>query len=293
MLNFSFTNWEKTGIIIIVLLIISFFLANYFIDKYQYKTENFDISSFQEQVNTFEKASYKSIEKDSIKRNRYKKKTYKKRIVRYYKFDPNTATKKDWINFGFSENQAKTIIKFIKNGKGINKAEDLKSIYVISESKYRELKPYINIKKTTKLTVKNKTGKKQKKAVKIELNTADAKTLVKVKGVGKKTASRIIKYRNLLGGFVSIVQLNEVYGITEENYNKMKNGFKINRLKIKKISLNFADKKELAHHPYISFEQARKIIDYRTNNGAYQSVNQVFELGFVSNEFLRYYLTLN
>jgi DNA uptake protein ComE-like DNA-binding protein len=299
MIDSSFTNWERNGFVLLIIIIIAGFTANYFISSYVENTEpDFDISDISKDINKFETNLYKQTyskqskenKQTQIRKNKYAK--IQSRKIKYYKFDPNKATLNDWLKFGFSEKQAKAIVKFIKSGNGIKKTSDLRNIYVISEQKFKALKPYIVIEKKQQNNGKHKTKTTQNN-IKIELNSAEAKTLVKIKGIGEKTANRIIKYRKLLGGYVSVVQLNEVYGISEENYNKMKNGLRIDRTKIKKISLNFSNKKELAKHPYISFEQAGAVIDYRSKNGAYVSVNQVFDLGLLKNDLLKYYLTLN
>ena len=59
----------------------------------------------------------------------------------------------------------------------------------------------------------------------VELNTADTTILKKVPGIGSTFARRIIKYRELLGGFFTVEQLREVYGLDEERYNAMKSWF--------------------------------------------------------------------
>ena len=297
MLNFSFTNGERNGIIILIVIVVLFAGSRYYIKNYvKPNNDNFDISEFSEDINSFETAVYNEQKAVRKSKSKQKQTNLQGEKLRFYTFNPNTASIRDWQNFGFSKKQAKTIIKFIKSGKGIETPEDLKKIYIISDEKYLQLKPYIKIppkEEKQNKPPKNKKTPEHKTVVKIELNTSTVAELVKVKGIGKKTAQRIIKYRDLLGGYVSVEQLNEVYGITEENFNRMKKGLKINRLKIKKISVNFSEKQDLSKHPYISFKQAQAIIDYRTKNGAFKSVNQLFDLKLVTNEYLRYYLSLN
>ena len=93
----------------------------------------------------------------------------------------------------------------------------------------------------------------------VELNSADTTTLKKVPGIGSVFAKRIIKYRELLGGFYSVEQLGEVYGIDEERYKSMKSWFSADLSAISQLPVNQLSAKELASHPYVSYKQARVI----------------------------------
>lgn len=93
----------------------------------------------------------------------------------------------------------------------------------------------------------------------VELNSADTTILKKVPGIGSAFAGRIIKYRNLLGGFYTVEQLGEVYGIDEERYNAMKSWFTVDQSAICQLSVNQLSAKKLASHPYVSYKQARII----------------------------------
>lgn len=91
----------------------------------------------------------------------------------------------------------------------------------------------------------------------IELNVADTAMLKKVPGIGSAFARRIVKYRNLLGGFCCIEQLGEVYGIDEERYEAMKSWFTVDSTVICKLKVNQISKDSLIRHPYLSYKQAR------------------------------------
>ena len=104
----------------------------------------------------------------------------------------------------------------------------------------------------------------------VELNSADTTVLKKVPGIGSVFAKRIIKYRDLLGGFYSVEQLGEVYGIDEERYEAMKSWFSVDLSAIRQLLVNQLSAKELASHPYVSYKQARVIEKMTRKKGKLQ-----------------------
>lgn len=100
---------------------------------------------------------------------------------------------------------------------------------------------------------------KYPKGTLVELNTADTLILKKVPGIGSAFSNRIIKYRSLLGGFHSVDQLSEVYGIDEERYHELKEWFCVNPGLILKRAVNHLHADSLSRHPYINYRQAKAI----------------------------------
>lgn len=108
----------------------------------------------------------------------------------------------------------------------------------------------------------------------IEINSTDTTQLKRIPGIGTSYANRIIKYRNLLGGFTSLDQLNEVWGVDMELFNKIRPYLSINP-SVSKIKVNSASIKELAKHPYLNYEQAKVIADIRDRKGKIESTNRL------------------
>lgn len=97
----------------------------------------------------------------------------------------------------------------------------------------------------------------------IELNSADTTILKKVPGIGSSFANRIVKYRNLLGGFYTISQLGEVYGIDEDKYKSLVPWFRVDVSLIKLLPVNYLSQDSLRRHPYINNQQAKAIYRLR------------------------------
>lgn len=109
----------------------------------------------------------------------------------------------------------------------------------------------------------------------IDLNQADSLMLCKVPGIGPSYSKRIIAYRNLLGGYYKMEQLQEVYGMYVELYEKITPFFSVTPDSIRKIAVNEASVDRLKRHPYINFYQAKAIEDLRKKKGTITSLDEI------------------
>jgi DNA uptake protein ComE-like DNA-binding protein len=183
-----------------------------------------------------------------------------------FRFDPNLVSLEEMIKLGFPVYAARNLIKYRGKGGVFHKVEDLKRIYGVDSELYTNIQPYIIIHE-----------EKVNKKILVEINEADSATLTSLKGIGPVYAARICKYRNYLGGFVSLEQLKEVYQFPEETFLAIKDYLTLDEKKVEKININFTDVNELKGHPYCSYKEARKIIDYRSKKGYIQSVDQLLQ----------------
>lgn len=124
-----------------------------------------------------------------------------------------------------------------------------------------------------------------------DLNQVDSVWLKSIYGIGPVLSKRIVKYRNLLGGFYSTEQLNEVYGLSPEALSNLKEKiFVQSDTHLSKINLNTEDFKRIASHPYISFNLAKAIINYRDQHGAFNSVEEIKKIHIINDStYLRVY----
>ena len=116
---------------------------------------------------------------------------------------------------------------------------------------------------------------KRYKAQPIDLNRADSTDLLPLPGIGPVFAGRIIKYRDLLGGFVTLDQLGEVYGMPDETIQKIRSQVYIDSAAIRKIHVDSASFRELLRHPYLDYEHVKALVEYRDFKGDLHSVNDL------------------
>lgn len=195
-------------------------------------------------------------------------------------FDPNTAGAEDLRRLGMSGYQASNLISFRGKGGSFRSPSDLMKIYGMDEDLYRQLEPFIRI---------QSVAVEEDKPVVIagyEINSADSLALVSIPGIGPVFASRIMKYREELGGFHSIAQLSEVYGMTVERMSQINPYLVLDTGPFRRIRLNFAEGADLRKHPYISAAQAKLIVNTRSAKGPYKRLDELIEHQIFSEEEL-------
>ncbi len=137
-------------------------------------------------------------------------------------------------------------------------------------------------------TAKKSSLEKQLDNIKrISFSEADSIVLQIVPGIGPGSAGRIIKYREDLGGFHSSQQVSEVYGLKPETIQLMWEFFEFNPSIFRKIKLNQSTIEEIAAHPYITYGEAKVIVAYRNQHGAYQSFEDLLKIRIFKEEWIR------
>lgn len=205
-----------------------------------------------------------------------------------FKFDPNHTSEEDWLKMGLSLRQTRNIQNYLASGGSFNKKEDLKRIFTISDEEYEILEPFIHMESLEAVTAEgsSKDGDGEPRSTtahrktvskpKIDINTADSLSLIQVRGIGPVFARRILRYRDLIGGFHSPMQLLEIYGMDSARYNIIHEQFHFDRNALQKLDVNRAEISELTAHPYIDFYLAKSIIDQRIKSGNYVSSDELY-----------------
>ena len=224
--------------------------------------------------------------------------------VSLFRFDPNTADSATFVRLGLSPRVARAIIHYRAAGGVFRKPQDFARIYTLSDTDFRRLLPYIYIKgnKTTSSAHPVYEEKKEdfspterernsslfpsklKDGESLSLNTSDTAELKRIPGIGSYYSAKIVRYRERLGGFVSLSQLAEIEGLPEN----IARWFTLDKTEIRKLPINTSTFGQLLRHPYLNFEQVRAIMNYRKAYGALRSLSDLKTYtAFSDSDFLR------
>jgi len=182
----------------------------------------------------------------------------------YFEFDPNHLSRDSLLLLGLNPVVVENIIKYRKAGGTFRVKEDFGKIYNLDEETYNKLRHLLLLPgKHSGETAKNNSGK----IPKFDINKATAEQLRQIRGIGEVYSERIVKFRYVLGGFFSLEQLQEVYGISDFAYdNCIKSAYIAQDFEPRKIRINSWSAEKLGRHPYIDEKLAREIVQMREKN---------------------------
>ena len=245
-----------------------------------------EIELFRQSLATFEQ--FDQIETEAIEM-----------VAEYFYFDPNRATDEEWDRLGLNRRQIQNIRNYQAAGGSFRRKEDLQRLFTISATQYRQLEPYIRIAasapvragetatptaRTSRPVVEEASTTAEHAILRVELNLADSSLLTQLPGIGPVLAARTLRYRNLIGGFVDVAQLSEVYGVSSELTERLAAQIWADSLLIRKIPVNTANINALARHPYISEQQARGIVNYRRLQNHINNIDELVRNNILERE---------
>lgn len=196
-----------------------------------------------------------------------------------FPFNPNTLTEDEWRQIGLTDRQIRNIMNYKAKGGKFYSKNDLGKLYTISEEDFAQLEPFIVLPdisrslsgKSAQRNHEELAGEEQKPAKKVipivDINTVDSTTLVELPQIGGFMASRIIEFRDKLGGFMNLEQLCDVKGMDSTRFATIRPYLIINEVEVRKVDVNRADFKTLVHHPYLNYEQVKRIFNQREKRG--------------------------
>lgn len=208
-----------------------------------------------------------------------------------FAFDPNTLDEQGWFKLGLRDRTIKTILNYVSKGGRFRKPEDLERIYGLFPDEYERLRPYIRIATTESPAAAAKWPENQAaskpagyKHPSVEINTADTSAWIALPGIGSKLAQRIVLFREKLGGFYSIKQVAETFGLADSVFLKIEPLLKLENTAVRKININTATAEELKAHPYLKWGLINALIAFRKEHGTFRKKEELKQVMAVTEE---------
>jgi competence protein ComEA len=274
---FNFSRKERTGIISLLCIIFLLIIIGKLIPVF-FHSDNPDISEWEAEVNSY-------LAKKEIKNSIVA-------AVHPVVFNPNKVDSLSLADMGLPSRVVVNWVRYLEKGGRFRNKEEVKKIFGMTPGLLVQLDSFMVFNKVTDTGVKDtadvsriksnigilhdtilrqNNSKAEKERILQELNSTDSLHLLEISGIGPVFASRIIRYRNLLGGYYAVSQLKEVYGMREENLAAVSQYLTVDKSKLKTIVINFSTVKELGRHPYIGYKTARNILRLKDKIGKFSS----------------------
>jgi competence protein ComEA len=296
----SFTRKERVGIISLVLLMMIYPCIPFLYTVFN-KPQPADHSAFEKEISAL-KVKQQDSSKDFTYRNYNEDNNYSQPTDKnYYSntnkgelfyFDPNTISVDDWKRLGVREKTANTIHNYTAKGGRFYKPEDIAKIWGLHADEIKRLLPYVRIgakpaadySKYPASENKNPYEKPRYTIIPVDVNYSDTAAFIALPGIGSKLAARIVAFREKLGGFYKAEQVAETYGLPDSTFQKIKSRLVIGPSSVKKLNINTAMLDELKAHPYLRYNIANAIVQYRTQHGNFASVSDIKNIMMITEE---------
>lgn len=231
--------------------------------------------------------------------------SYKNEVQRF-KFNPNTIDENGWIKLGINKNQIRVITKYLQHGGHFDYPSEVLKIKAVPISVWNELIPYIELEAKTSslqnsmslkdsinpsLVDKEKSKEERlttfRKNLNFEFNTCNRFNLQQLNLIDSVTIDKIIRYKKGLGGFVSLAQLYEMEGIDTTNFSLLKTHLTLDLMSIKTININNCSVSQLSKHPYLSYNVATALVNYRNAHGKYTQISDLKKCMAMNDQLLK------
>ena len=254
----TYSKSQKIGVILLFSIII--------VLQGIYFLYNFDVPKINKSAKQNWLANQTSV--DSLKLLASNKK------ATIYPFNPNFITDFKGYRLGMKVQEIDRLLACRKTNKYVNSAEEFQAVTKVSDSLLHVISPYFKFPDW----VKNKNvayqpyqkkdfGKKEKLLI-LDINLATKEELMKIYGIGDKISDRILEQKEKYGAFLSMDQMQDIWGLSPEVIEKLKQFFVVKpTLLAKKIKINTASVKELSQFPHFRYSLAKEIVIYRSMNG--------------------------
>ncbi len=292
-----FSKKNRTGILVLLAVIAGIFICTKYVYPLIVKDEpvsNAAISSATDSL-IEKQAENKSNTYNDYNADEgyqaYSKKSYNNTFIgTMFYFDPNTLDAAGWQKLGIKDKTIASMQKYIAKGGRFREPDDLRKVWGLRDDEKERLIPYVRIAAVAQPTYTNNYTPYEKKPYEkkiiapVDINAGDSAAFDALPGIGGGYSRRIINFRNRLGGFYKVEQIAETFGLPDSVFQKIKPLLKISGNDITKININSATEEELKAHPYIRWQLAKVITEYKKQHGDFKTVQDLKKIMTIDEE---------
>jgi competence protein ComEA len=299
----TFTKKEKRGTLVLLASIICIFVSAKYVYPFIIKEDSTNnkvifaaADSLKEKQKDRSQNYYNRNEySDNGGYHSYPKKEYNNTFTgAMFYFDPNTLSAEGWKKLGIKDKTIASMQKYIAKGGRFREPDDLRKVWGLRDDEKDRLVPYVRIAGGQGKTYANNYNNNyqsyekkvyEKKAISnVDINTGDSAAYDGLPGIGAGFSRRIIKFRDKLGGFYKVEQIGETFGLPDSIFQKIKPYLKVNGDNIHKININTTTEEELKAHPYIRWQLAKVITEYKKQHGNYKTLEDLKKIMLINEE---------
>lgn len=189
-------------------------------------------------------------------------------------FDPNTVTYEALTGMGLPVGLARGWINYRRAGAHFRYREDVLRLYQMDSLLFAKMESYIDLpRRPAFATIPPAAAKRSfpdRSPMSVSINQAPPPEWAKLRGIGPVLSTRIVAFRDKLGGFSSVEQVAETYGLPDSTFRQIRGKLRMDNPPAR-LDINVLPAEQLAKHPYISWKQARAVTGFRTNHGPFSS----------------------
>jgi DNA uptake protein ComE-like DNA-binding protein len=265
---FQFSKSQRNGIFVFLSCVVVFQFLYFWVDF-----------SPISKVKTLDKKNWVNLKVQKDSSNEYFKNS--KRSI--HPFNPNFITDFKGYQLGMSIEEIDRLLAFRKTNRFVNSSREFQEVTKISDSLLQKIEPFFKfpdwVIKRNLNQPKIPLFQKKESSVVLDINQATAEDLKKIYGIGDGLSERILKEKEKLGGFVSMEQMKDIWGLSPEVIQSLQKEFTIQELPtIKKINVNTSSIKELMQLPYFKYPLAKAIVTFRSMNGKIKNVDELINI---------------
>lgn len=215
-------------------------------------------------------------------------------VINKYPFNPNFISDFKGYQLGMSLDEINRLSEFRKQNKFVNSAKEFQQVTGVSDSLLSVISPYfkfpswVNQSKKAFSSYTKNTNVNKISIIRKDINEATQDDLIKIYGIGPALSERILKQKDILGGFVSMEQMESIWGLSPEVIENLIKNFQVTTIPtVNKIDVNNLSVKELAKFPYFNYTIAKEIVTYRSMNNGIHSIEDLTKIKGMPNEKIK------